>query len=236
MENNVLEMIKDLQAKKQKLEEVISKIKIQKEENQRFLIEERKRLDDSLKALQEESKNMSEEFNTLAQSQVVSVSLTDLVEELSRLTGISILNMGIDIKFDISCDRIYDLDLLLNNEYSNKDVEILLYGDSSLDTSDRYQPFIYRMTYPINLREKQADGRTFLEHCSRCSSYCGGSDYLRFDKRIGDIICHLNIEQIVAGRRYTWKPISLMTEAMINCIEKGKIIISDEKEKQKTLK
>ncbi len=97
-------------------------------------------------------------------------------------------------------------------------------------------PFSYEITYSLDLKELQVDGRTFFEYCSWGDS--GLSSYsLKVDKRIGDIICHIDMEKVIRGDGYNWEPSSLLMTAIMNCVEQGKHVAStiDPKEKQKVL-
>ena len=95
-------------------------------------------------------------------------------------------------------------------------------------------PFSYEITYSLDLKELQVDGRTFFEYCSWGDS--GLSSYsLKVDKRIGDIICHIDMEKIIRGDKYNWNPSSLLIEAIMNCIQDGKSVIPEETGKQKVL-
>lgn len=233
MENNLLDTIRNLQAKKQELEQLGLEIQTKREGNKKKMEEEANKLRAELQPSEEKLKRIKMEFIASIQNQTVSIALKDLVEELSKLTGISILNMGIEINMDINCEMFY-LTPLLDEDFSEKTFDVSLSGDSSLDFDDNTQPFAYRIECPMDLKEKQADGKIFLDHCSSKQSRNGLTYRLVFDKRIGDLIVKINFEKIFkSDNTFDWYPVDLMNTVIINCIEQGKVMIPEEKSKVK---
>ncbi|MCI9233922.1 MAG: hypothetical protein HFH08_04935 [Bacilli bacterium] len=248
MENQLFNTIKELQQREQRLKSLDDQIENGRNENQKYLLEEKQRRENILRSLVQESEEEAKKLSTLFDQNVVSIALSDLIEELSKLSGISILNMKISVDFEstIYCgsDVSFSKDMLENAklEYfsgknsANNTVSIHILGDNTLEEYEANQPFSYEITYPLNLREPQADGKTFFEHCS--CHYNGLSSYsVQVDRRIGDIICHIDMEKVIRGDEYNWKPSSLLMTAIMNCVEQGKYIdpTISPKEKQKVL-
>lgn len=233
MEHSLLNTIENLRVKKQELEQLDLDIQMKREENKRKIEEEEKKFNEVIKSSEENLKRMKMEFIASIQNQTVSIALKDLVEELSKLTGISILNMGVKIILDIE-SPMFDLTPLLNKDFSNSIFHILLCGDSSLEFDDDTQPFAYRIEKTMDLKEKQADGKIFLEHCSSKQSRNGLTHKLVFDKRIGDLIVKVDFEKLfMSDDRFDWYPVDLMTTTITNCLEQGKVITREEQQKVK---
>ena len=86
----------------------------------------------------------------------------------------------------------------------------------------------------MDLKEKQADGKIFLEHCSSKQSRNGLTHKLVFDKRIGDLIVKVDFEKLfMSDDRFDWYPVDLMTTTITNCLEQGKVITREEQQKVK---
>lgn len=236
MENELLKTIRTLQKKEQELKRLQKGIASQRKENKNYLLKEEQRREEELSPLLQETKEKENELSTLFSTKKVSIALSDLVEELSKLSGISILNMEISVGFEntIYCD--YKGNLLSEENFDNNVILINMLGDNTLGYYDSTQPFRYQITYPFDLKELQADGKTLLEHCSSCHN--GLNSYLlHVDKRIGDIICHIDMEKIIRGDELNWNPPSLFIKAIMNCVKQGKYVASPQefKEKQKVL-
>lgn len=236
MENQLLNTIRTLQEKEQELKKLQGQIAAQREKNKAYLSKEEQKLENELCPLIGEKEKISEELTALLNQSVVSITLGDLVGEISKLSGISVLNMGVEVGFKHRIRyRKVDEDSLFNINFDENCVYIWIYGDGSSDNTDEAQPFHYLIINPINLRELQADGKTFFEHCSDCNQIGFENKELKVDKRIGDIICHIDMEKIIRGDDdFNWRPHSLLIEAIMNCIEQGKYISPDGKAPDKT--
>lgn len=125
-------------------------------------------------------------------------------------------------RLNCNCDKNYHSKLEL---FANKN------EDSHMMNN---QPFCFEMLFDLNLDQVQADGKTFLEHCVAEIRY----DYFQeahytvlvINKNIGDLILNLRLDDLVKEdirERYDrWYPSDLLTQAVINCVERK------EKEKQ----
>lgn len=182
--------------------------------------------------LKDEVKRKNDEFGTLTKELKVSIPFTDFVEELSRLTGISILNMK--IKVDVS-NYINDNGKLMCHRKPFCDVSIC--EESELD--DYQSPFSYKIVYPVSMDEKQGDGKTLEEHCNRKLNVLETYASVSVNKRIGDIICHFDTKTTKINNGELCISNGLLAEVIINCIKQGKYVslkVKDETEKQRVLK
>lgn len=228
MKMNELEMINELQAKKEKLEQLDLKIKMKKEENKKFLIEEEKRLEKELSPQKQKHQEIVNEINDLGNNNVL-VRLGDLVAELSKLTGIDILNMDISANIYESVSRTASSDM----------VEIIVSLYSSLIEDESKHQFIYEIRYQTREEEKQADGKLLSDHCSLGYSYTTRSGYSMvriLNRNIGELLCKIKIKNLIGKDHDKWYPVSLISKAILNCIEQEKCVSLEVKEKQKVLK
>lgn len=240
---NIKENIKRLQTKKEELECIKKEIDEKRTDFEKNIEDKRKKFEQSLEPLKESLTKASDEFNLLAGNKV-SVSLEDLVKELSSLTGISILNMGIKIETNVGYwginnkRRILELmnssDQHLNcteNYNKNNFWEIALFADKNKNLRENTQVFCYCMGFKLNLEELQSDGKTLLEHCSAevCYDDMQGSHYtnLVINKNIGSLNCNFSLydlvkDEITKGYSSRWYPSDLLMQAVINCVERQK--------------
>lgn len=237
----IKEKLRYLQAKKRELECIKKEIADKRTDFEKNIEEERKRFEETLEPLKENSNRVSEEFNLLASNKVC-VSLGNLITELSSLTGINVLNMGIKIETNVgywgknSIRKILELmnssDQRLNctgNYNKNNFWEITLFADEGLHPRKDKQAFCYEMSFKLNLEELQSDGKSLLEHCSTKVGYddLQGLHYtcLVIDKNIGGLNCNLSLnnliqDEITEGDFRRWYPTYLLTQAILNCVEK----------------
>ena len=238
---NIKENIKYLQAKKEELENLKKKIADKRTDFEKNIEEEKKKFEESLEPLKENANIASQEFNLLA-SDKVCISLEDLITELSSLTGISILDMGIKINTNVGYwgkNNIRKMLELMNssdqhlsctgNYNKNNFWEITLFADKDKHPRKDKQAFCYEMSFKLNLEELQSDGKSLLEHCTTKVSYddMQGLHYTRLviDKNIGSLNCNLSLNNIVQdeiteGYFKRWYPTDLLTQAIINCVER----------------
>ena len=244
MEKNLRQNIEFLKEKKDELETIKKKIDGKRIDFEKTVEEERKKFEDSLKPLKESSNKVSEEFNLLAKNRV-SVSLEDLVKELSNLTGISVFETGIKFKTDVGYWGRHNIKKMLElmdsenqrlncmggNHDRNYYWELRLFANKNEHPYEMdKQSFCFEMLFRLNLDEIQADGKTLLEHCTAEIRYdeMQGSHYtvLVINKNIGDIILNLRLDCLVkedSRERFNrWYPADLLTQAIINCVERKK--------------
>lgn len=240
---NIKENIKYLQAKKEELKSIKREIDEKRTAFEKDIEEKRKKFEESLEPLKESSNKASEEFYLLAGNKV-SVSLEDLINELSSLTGISILNMGIEIETNVEYWGKYNLRRILelmnssnqnlnctDNYNKNNFWEITLFADKNTNSREKTQVFCYDMSFKLNLEELQSDGKPLLEHCSVKVHYDDMQvkyyTNLVIDKNIGSLNCNLSLNDLVKaeiteGYCGRWYPTDLLTQAVINCVERQK--------------
>ncbi len=177
----------------------------------------------------------------------ISVSIGDIVEELSNLTEIDKDKIGISTRSEIGYWGIYNLDYLaflidlkdqkLGYYKYNKDkyFSINIYAEKALYDYDKKRKFNFNLKLKLDLNEIQADGKTLLAHSreqlyfddGRESHYTG----IVIDKDIENLNYKVNLEElenIIDSKDFY--PSELFKQAIINIIE------SKNNNKQKVLK
>ena len=185
----------------------------EKRDLERRLAEERKVLetkeDDKKRELEEKLKPMEEEVAKLyetidsLENIVASVRLGDLIEELADLTGISTSDIMVDIHSNIIIDEVHTFEEMYNFW------GLILY--SSL--------FHYEMTLDADLNSMQADGKTFLEHCS--AKLIEGKTCLNVNINCADLIVNIPLSYLTETLGILWYPDDLIRHAVINCVERS---------------
>lgn len=167
----------------------------------------------------------------------ISISIGDIVEELSNLTGIEKEKIGISIRSEIGYWGIYNLDYLaflidsddqkLGYYKYNKDkyFAINIYSEKALYDYDKKRKFDFNLKLKLDLNEVQADGKTLKDHSreqlyfddGRQSHYTG----IVIDKDIEGLNYKVNLDEIENVKdSKDFYPSNLFKEVIINCIEK----------------
>lgn len=185
----------------------------EKRDLERRLAEERKALktkeDDKYRELEEKLKPMKEEVAKLYETIdslekiVASVRLGDLIEELANLTGISTSDVMVYTYSNIIKDEVHASEEMYNFW------DLILY--SSL--------FRYEMSLGADLDSMQADGKMFLEHCT--AKLIEGKTCLNVNINCADLIANIPLSYLTGTPDILCYPIELMTQAVINCVEKN---------------
>lgn len=184
-------------------------------------------LEEKLKPLKEEYKKLSNILMFLEQS-TVSVRLGDLMEELVSLTGIAEPSININTKtkpiftFSGKCSK--EVSKLINTMNHGFDIEwmVLLHGKRLVRDPIS---FTYLIKSTSNLTDIQSDGKTLLEHCAvdiefdvlmkryYTNLYVGNN--------IDDLVLNTLLSDLVREDTANWYPADVITQAVINCVEKS---------------
>ncbi|MGN1379731.1 MAG: hypothetical protein ACI4XR_05025, partial [Bacilli bacterium] len=235
---HIEETLVNLQAKKEELENIKNNINVKKNVFEQMIDEQRKKFEESLEPLKLSLNNTAEEFNLLSKEKI-SISLGDLINELSNLTGINDSNFGIKLKTDVIHWGKYNITKLLNIMNNGNDDQkkyyyyLTLYADKSIHPYKKEnQLFCYEMIFALNFEEIQADGKKLLDHCSveRKFDDIQGLYYteLVIDKNISELNLNISLDNLIKDdlkepfNRYY--PTNLLMQAVINCIENKKEI------------
>lgn len=239
--SNIYEQIRILKNTKRKLDIIENEIKYKRTQFEKKIELERKEFEESLIPLKENSNKALEELNLLSQT-TISVSVRELVEELAILSGINISNIKIQVQTNVAylgqnkLKRMHELIKISANHLKyplSKSKQncwtLSLYEDETICYNKNTNPFCYEMTFPLNLDELQADGKSLLEHSNIEIKY----DFIKkdyytiiiIDKKIKDLICNINLNQLISEdfrdenspRLYST---NLLSQAVINCVEK----------------
>lgn len=238
----IKEDLEYLKMKKLELENIKGNISEKRTEFKRKIENERIMFEESLTPLKEKENEVFKEFNLYAEKKIT-ITLGDLINELSSLTGINISDIGINISTRIgywgknklnemielmedenqigycmgyNADRRYYWDLyLFSNKYNQ------MYDKDS-------QKFCYHFILDFKLDEIQNDGKTLLEHCVLVKGYDGlqGLYYTLFslEKNIGELNLNLSLNDLIykdTEEKYVRRfyPNELIEKAVINCLE-----------------
>lgn len=228
MNNDIIQCIKLLQERKAEINAIDKRIIEERIAFEEKVSAERKEFEESLKPLKENLIKLSEKFDVMGQN-TVPISLGELVNELADLKGISASDIEIEIKSNIefygkcSLNRILELFRLKNMQGARWDVILT-------DKSTNIPSFCYKMTFKLNFDAIQADGKTFFEHCTNeiRHNFYNGDNYtvLCIRKNRNDIILNIPLYTLLKGDYNgvcdeKWYPANLMTQAVMNCVEKS---------------
>lgn len=223
-----------------------------KEEELKYLKEMLKALEEKLKPLKQdiheaeceiESINNLLDLNRYGESEIITVKLGDLINELSILSGIdsSEIEASFSTGIFIIGKKPVDKDTLLkhNQKLNRRIMSLTLKGGKIYNDNH----FIYTyLDTPMNFDEIQADGKTLYEHCEAVWGHIDDMPWKDIDTDlevyydIENIICHFNLNEIMKKAEYenTYYPKDLLTNALLNCAVK--YTEYSNKNKQKLLK
>ena len=169
------------------------------------------------------------------------VSIGDIVEELSNLTGIDKESIGVNIETYIGywgkCS-LNELALMINskepnfflNYDENKKINITIYSNKAIYSHNDSQMFCYDIEKDFDLNEIQKDDRPLLEHCTAHLYYSDTRecDYtgIVIDKDIESIKYNVKFNDLVKDdikdKNNRFYPVNLFREVIINCIKNEK--------------
>ena len=170
---------------------------------------------------------------------IISISVKDIINELSNLTGIDEDKIGISTTINIGYWGIHNFDELI--ELINTNNQKLGYYPYDKDKyftisiySNNTKKIHYDLKIKLNLNEKQADGKILKEHCREQLYFVDGPNMHCTGIEIDDIESlnyNVNLEELenVIDTK-DFYPSELFKQAIINIIE------SKNNNKQKVLK
>ena len=234
---------------KTKLErkEFEEKIAIERKEFEKKISDDEKEFEKAMHTLRKKLKCLLSEFHLLYNDSV-SVRFGDLINELSRLTGIKVSNIEVNTYYNVVFNGGYtrhtinelldsaNISIRHGGDESRPNFEVVLKDSTFGSDADTDRcAFLYFIRSNVKLDEVQADGKMFLEHCTATKSV----DYINFErqeyttlnvkKNIPDLILKISLKDLVRGSdTKCWYPADIMKQAVINCVEK-----SQEKEASK---
>lgn len=209
-----------------------------KEEELKYLKEMLKALEEKLKPLKQdiheaeceiESINNLLDLNGYGESEIITVKLGDLINELSILSGIdkSKIKVSFSTGIYIIGKKPVDKDTLLkhNQKLNRRIMSLTLKGGEIYNDNH----FIYTyLDTPMNFDEIQADGKSLYDHCEAVWGHIDDIEWKDIDTDlevyydIENIICHLNLNEIIKKEEYenSYYPKDLLTNALLNCAVK----------------
>ena len=223
-----------------------------KEEELKYLKEMLKALEEKLNPLKQDIQkteceieriNNLLDLNGYGESEIITVKLGDLINELSILSGIdqSKIKVSFSTGIYIIGKKPVDKDTLLkhNQKLNRRIMSLTLKGGKIYNDNH----FIYTyLDTPMNFDEIQADGKSLYDHCEAVWGHIDDMEWKDIDTDleiyydIENIICHLNLNEIIKKEEYenSYYPKDLLTNALLNCAVKYTEYSS--KNKQKLLK
>ena len=192
------------------------------------------KIEEKIKSMRDEATDVLDRIYSL-ENTPVSVRLGDLIDELANLTDIDASNVMINanaiqllsLPGDCSEAMSKSLDIVYGNFRFNHGISIS--GKGTLPGS---LLFCYLIRLNSKLSDVQADGKTLLEHCAIDVEYnmVDKVNYtnLNIKDNVDDLILHMPLGKLLSDSNAGWYPADLMTQAVINCVEK-----SQEKEASK---
>lgn len=169
-------------------------------------------------------KEICSKSNTL-----ISVSLGDLVHEISKLSGINGDNIRVKLDTDIELLGVHSENEMFNlfNQVDGDYNIVLLIEGGNVNKSSL---ITYLTRIPLDNELKEIN-KGLLGHCSRKIVNNFGKVYTRIvlDKDINDIILNFRLYHLDKLESYSWFPSELFTQAVVNCLSKA-----NKKAKKKT--
>ena len=228
---------------KTKLErkEFEEKIAIERKEFEKKISDDEKEFEKAMHTLRKKLKCLLSEFHLLYNDSV-SVRFGDLINELSRLTGIKVSNIEVNTYYNVVFNGGYtrhtinelldsaNISIRHGGDESRPNFEVVLKDSTFGSDADTDRcAFLYFIRSNVKLDEVQADGKMFLEHCTATKSV----DYINFErqeyttlnvkKNIPDLILKISLKDLVrSSDTKCWYPADIMTQAVINCVERSK--------------
>ena len=193
------------------------------------------RIEDKVRKFEEKIKKMSKELTKVRnriyslEMTPVSVRLGDLIDELANLTDIDASNVMINanaiqlLSLPGNCSEAMSksLDAMYGNFRFNHGILI-----SGKGTPSGSLLFCYLIHLNSMLSDVQADGKTLLEHCT----IMPWTVYtcLKVNEDYDDLLINIPLSYLTIDSDPFWYPADVITQAVINCVEK-----SQEKEASK---
>ena len=157
---------------------------------------------EKIKLMREETVKLHEKVDSLGKI-VASVRLGDLVEELANLARINTSEIKVNAYSNIMIDEAD------STEKMYKFWGLMLRSSS----------FHYEMALGADLNSMQADGKTFLEHCS--ARPIESRTCLNVNINSDDLIVNMPLSYLTDKDDFSWYPADLITQAVINCVERS---------------
>ena len=226
---------------KTKLErkEFEEKIAIERKEFEKKISDDEKKFEKAMHTLRKKLEHLLSEFHLLYNDSV-SVRFGDLINELSRLTGIKVSNIEVNTYYNVVFNGGYtrhtinelldsaNISIRYGGDESRPNFDVVLKDSTFGSDADRCA-FLYFIRSNVKLDEVQADGKMFLEHCTATKSV----DYINFErqeyttlnvkKNIPDLILKISLKDLVRGSdTKCWYPADIMKQAVINCVARSK--------------
>ena len=173
--------------------------------------------------LKEKQKQKQDALLQLGNQELVSISVGELVKELSDLTGIKEENMHLDIDY-IDMWTTKDIKESINNQVKKPQLRLIISSNEPKNLSKmalENGEFYYYLIFESNFSEPQFDGKTLLEHSYTLSKYTDNlswpSLYIKKED-IMNIICHFKLNEL--AKLNTNSDINLLEEALDNYMKK----------------
>jgi len=212
MSINVNEYLNKLKNKVNEIEDIKDEIKTIKKEYDLILKNESNKLNDAYKSL-DELKEVE-----------IPVRLKDLIDEIYKLSNKNSNNVNVVLETSAFFhEPELTMKKMLNKISTNYRKEGYTF---TLSIDDENNNIEYIFTFPLRLEDKQADGKSLLEHCSvihleNSENYLDSISALIIDKNIDEII--LNIPLVMLTIKDN-SPIctdrDLFNKAVLNCAQR----------------
>ena len=157
---------------------------------------------EKIKLMREETVKLHEKIDSLGKI-VASVRLGDLVDELANLARINTSEIKVDTFSNIMIDEADSTEEMYNFW------GLMLHSSS----------FHYEMILGADLNSVQADGKTFFEHCS--ARPIESRTCLNVNINSDDLIVNIPLSYLTGKDDFSWYPNDLITQAVINCVERS---------------
>jgi len=188
------------------------------------IISKEKLFSEILERLKETQLMRIEELEKLEKTKIT-ISLGDLLDELSYLSGVlrEDISVKVDTKISFAGKRSMDEMINLYKKVSEREKTVMQVRIKDSSEKNRFNYYIY---FPLDMDEVQADGRRLVEYLVP-SNYAvfDGYDYthLVVCGDIKNLNCHFSVKDLELDDKFgSWYPSELIRMAIINCINKKK--------------
>lgn len=150
-------------------------------------------------------------------SNPISIKLSDLVYEISKILDVNVLDMNIKITTNMFLGDKNKFKLDIVSKRIQSKLEVAIDGGKQSPS-----PFKLHMYFPLDFSSKFVDGSILFDHCSLLE--LNDCYEVIVNKQIGGLICSFSMENLLNGTGYISSQSDLLKEAVKNCYNNDKLI------------
>lgn len=183
----------------------------------------RQEYEDSLIPLRNRYNNVSMQLKEIGET-MLSIKLSDLIEEIAWLSNTSYDDVMVSLKTNIFLEGVYDkTEFLQLVELGTNNLIRFSLSNCGQNDNNASVLFDYFSFLSFVADSIQADGKTLLEHCSVVSKKNSNGKYyteLVIDQDVENIILNFKISCLTHNDGLSWYPADLFSQTVLNCDER----------------